>query len=147
MIGLSPSPFKLFVQEPRTQRGADAGITSYYPVSIIQHESPQRSSGSGSHSHLQPLGRSARVEIVQPTLLATQTNFDQMASGSSASAGHFIHYTTQPQQYTIQLDQQHRPLSHRSMPSSSRNLNVSLSPVDEKQMIQKAKRAERARRR
>ncbi|KAL3068425.1 hypothetical protein niasHT_030716 [Heterodera trifolii] len=110
-----------------------ANSSNYYPVSIIQHEWPQRTSVVGSHHQLQSLGRPARIEIVQPTIISTgQGNFNQPA-----------HH------YTIQLDQD-QPSQHRLLPSTSRNLQSNrnrVSPVDEKILVQRAKRAERARRR
>jgi hypothetical protein len=135
--------------------GNNAG-TSYYPVSVIQHESPQRqqqqqstSGASMGHGH-----HHQRIEIVQPTIITTSHgSFEHLTAVPNSGGAHVIHYNAPPhhthgQPYTIQLEQ---PMSHRSMgSSSSHRISIDanlLSPVDEKLLLQKAKRAERARRR
>uniref|UniRef100_A0A914HDF8 Uncharacterized protein n=1 Tax=Globodera rostochiensis TaxID=31243 RepID=A0A914HDF8_GLORO len=131
----SHAPYTLDNSVQKFERGVGSASSSnnYYPVSIIQHEWPQRTSVVGSHHQLQSMGRPARIEIVQPTIISTsQGNFNQQ----------------QTHHYTIQLDQNQSTSQHRLLPSSSRNLQSGrASPADEKVMVQRAKRAERARRR
>jgi hypothetical protein len=139
------------IQEPPSgSKFEGTSGANYYPVSIIQHEPSHHHQHQTTSSRHQIGGsQPTRIEIVQPTLITTSHgNFEHLSAMPNTGGGHIIHYSTQQpnQPYTIQIEQQ--PLSHRPLASSRRIMvDPNLSPVDQKLILQKAKRAERARRR
>lgn len=130
----------------------DGGNYYINPVSIIQHEPPQRQTSSAASRHqLQPMAQQTRIEIVQPTIITTSTttshdNFGHLAAlPATSTGGHIIHYQHQQSQPSaIHLEQ---PFHSASTSSRAIALSPNLSPIDQKVLLQKAKRAERARRR
>uniref|UniRef100_A0A1I8BSU6 BZIP domain-containing protein n=1 Tax=Meloidogyne hapla TaxID=6305 RepID=A0A1I8BSU6_MELHA len=149
------------IQEASTSKFEGGPSSSYYPVSIIQHEPAQhhRHTTSIDHHHI---NQPTRIEIVQPTIITTNTsNFGQqhistasvsssLPSSSSSSSRHHYNNPLHQQQYTIPKTE-HPIIARRSTSSNvsspSKRFMDPIASNDQKSLLQKAKRAERARRR